>query len=777
LPKEAITGMADLNHWTAWAIDANTFRYHVEPHVMELTDVLTVGYLRAYLLNCGLPEDVANQWATRILFWHDPTELVTAPDQTATAITLHGLGVISNKALLRVAGFGEEDAPDADEYSAWLISKQRTWPANVSLEVLHGINPELAVPPITTPGTVPGIDPVKGVIIPIPPSTEPAAPAEATTPALPPGVGDAPAPPKADLPPGPPIPTTAAGTNRLAWSLLSMDRELRARLQVEANREMKRHLERLGTKLISKVSKNATLRKKIAMTHHEHIAMMLGDEVLASSGLLTATGGLNTDWADLKAKFMKLVSSTQAQSLAMVNRQGNLSDKQMSLAQSNNNDNISKGWDTLKLSLDALALTLIHNPDPNVSAEDMIASIDSDSLVPAGVVRSALSVAGGALISSLKDAVFNGATVPIAPSAGQPNGVALGSTIQDALTQSGSTITGYEWVHGPSDKVFDPHLDLDGQEFVTFTDDVLESDGGWPYVPYYYPGDHDGSVVAGTIIEGSTPTALSLRWYEGEIVEITTASGQFLSVTHNHPILTDRGWVDANALIEGDHVLRSLDTQRAARLIPDDYQVPTSVENLFASLWVRPSVIARSVPIASKDFHGDGEVGEIAVVATDSKLRSHDETKIIEPLSENQLTVADAIAKRLSSASRAFEGLVTIGSTTLGLESEGSEPTTLVRSATATEKELRLTTASWNHANTSEFLGDRVAVHAESIGQSLDALAGFVELDKVIDVNRVSGFKGHVFDLQTREHWYVANGILVHNCLCDAMPTLADSTD
>lgn len=490
LPKEVITGMADLNHWTEWAIDANTFRYHVEPHVMELTDVLTVGYLRSYLLNCGLPEDVANQWATRILFWHDPTELVTAPDQTTVALNLHDRGVISNKALLRVAGFSEEDAPSADEYSAWLISKQRTWPANVSLEVLHGINPELAVPPITAPGTVPGIDPDKGVIIAVP-----AVPgSNAPPPALPAGTGDAPAPPEAPLPavPGPPVPTTAAGTNRLAWSLLSMDRELRARLQVEANREMKRHLERLGTKLISKVAKNATLRKKIAMTHHEHIAMMLGDEVLASSGFLTATGGLNTDWADLKAKFMKLVSSTQAQSLAMVNRQGSLSDKQMSLAQSNNNDNIAKGWDTLKLSLDALALTLIHNPDPNVSAEDLIASIDSDSLVPAGVVRSALSVAGGALISSLKDAVFNGATVPIAPAAGQPNGVALGTTIQDALTNSGSTITGYEWVHGPSDRTFDPHLDLDGQEFVTFSDDVLESDGGWPYVAYYYPGDHDG---------------------------------------------------------------------------------------------------------------------------------------------------------------------------------------------------------------------------------------------------------------------------------------------
>jgi hypothetical protein len=486
LPKEVITGMADLNHWTEWAIDANTFRYHIEPHVMELTDVLTVGYLRSAILTSGLDPAMANAWVNRILFWHDPTELVTAPDQTTVALNLHDRLVISNAALLRIAGFSEEDAPDADEYLSRLISKQRTCPANLSLGVVHAENPELAIPAITTPGTIPGIDPVEGVIVP----AAPALPVGATTPPI----GDAPPPPTEPIPaqPGPPAMASSGAPHRVAWALTSIDRELRARLQVTANDEMRRQLEKLGVRLKQKVAKNATLRKKIAMTHIEHVAMMLGKEVVEASGFLTATGNLNTDWSDLKTKFMSWTKAAQDQALNQVTKFAGLSDAQISKAQSLNEDNREKAWETLKLAMDSLAVGLIYNPDPNVNDEDQIASLNPDSLVPAGVVRSALAVAGGALASTLISGIFNGASVPISPASGVPSGVALGPTLQGTLADAGTTTTGYEWVHGPTDRPFDPHLDLDGQEFATWTDEVLASDGGWPYVPYYYPGDHDG---------------------------------------------------------------------------------------------------------------------------------------------------------------------------------------------------------------------------------------------------------------------------------------------
>jgi len=46
---------------------------------------------------------------------------------------------------------------------------------------------------------------------------------------------------------------------------------------------------------------------------------------------------------------------------------------------------------------------------------------------------------------------------------------------------------------GAPARPFEPHQDLDGTEFQTFTDDVLAADGGeFPFVDFYHPGDHLG---------------------------------------------------------------------------------------------------------------------------------------------------------------------------------------------------------------------------------------------------------------------------------------------
>ena len=766
---------------TAWTVDANTLRYHLEPHAVKLVDLLTIGHLRPYLTTAtdamGMPlsEALLSQWIDRLLFWYDPTELVTPPDLSQSALSAYDAGVLSAAALRKYLGMSEEDAPSSEEKALNIVSKTRNWPVNVLLALLHQLYPQLDFPPVAGPPAIPGVKGAtatdKGGVIEAPPE-----PVDGTAPpALPPGPTTADLPKIPELPnqPGPPEPpiTASAADKRLAWQLVMLDRELRARIQVAACKELRRHLERLGTKLRSRVAKNTNLRKKIAMTHNEHVAMMLGAEVVKASGFLTTSGMLDTDWADLKKDFLTWTKAAQHQSVAIVAKAAHLSPEKVAELHAKNDANAERGWEVMRHAMDTLGASRAYNPNPNVSDEEAIANLNPDTVVPNNVVRAALAVAGGMLVTALAQSVYaNNTVVPTIPSASVTGGVSTGSTITQALSDAGTVTDNYEWVHGPSDKPFEPHEDLDGQEFASYDDPVLANDGDWPPVPFFYPGDHDGSVAAGTVVEGSTPRALSLRWHEGEMVELATASGQFLTVTPNHPVLTDRGWVGAGNLVEGDHVLRGLDAQRAARLIPDDHQVPARVEDLFAALWVRPSVIARGVPVAAKDFHGDGGEGQVAVVAADGDLRLHAKPAPREPLSQDQFAHAAAVAEGLASARSAFEGLVAIGPSSLGLEGELGEPSALLRRASGTEQELRIAHASWLDAHESQPLGDRVAIHAEALGQSQDALAGFVELDKLIQVNRLSGFKGHVFDLQTDEHWYFANGILVHNCLCDAMP-------
>jgi hypothetical protein len=42
---------------------------------------------------------------------------------------------------------------------------------------------------------------------------------------------------------------------------------------------------------------------------------------------------------------------------------------------------------------------------------------------------------------------------------------------------------------------------------------------------------------------------------------------------------------------------------------------------------------------------------------------------------------------------------------------------------------------------------------------------GAMAADEVVEVNR-SEFRGYVYNLETRDGWYVADGIVTHNCRC-----------
>lgn len=209
IPKEVIIGVADLNHWTAWQVDDNTFRHHVEPHVITCVDSLTDAYLRPYLEALGIDP----VWVKRCAIWYDPTELVTHPDQTSDAMALHEKLVISDDALLKVAGFGDEDKPTKEEMQIRLLHKMTNWPPNLIMEFFHMWDPTLVVPPISTAGTIPGIS-VTGVDVGTPPAVAPPA-GGAVTPNIP-SVPTSPAngvtpPPSAPAPTGPALTADAGG--------------------------------------------------------------------------------------------------------------------------------------------------------------------------------------------------------------------------------------------------------------------------------------------------------------------------------------------------------------------------------------------------------------------------------------------------------------------------------------------------------------------------------------------------------------------------------------
>ena len=93
--------------------------------------------------------------------------------------------------------------------------------------------------------------------------------------------------------------------------------------------------------------------------------------------------------------------------------------------------------------------------------------------------------------------------------------------------------------------------------------------------------------------------------------------------------------------------------------------------------------------------------------------------------------------------------------------------------AAGRERSVHLDAAANGDALLSQEPEYRSAADTTLAAELLGGRAGEVALDQIIRVSR-RPFAGHVYNLQTKEGWYTANGILTHNCRCSASPIPAD---
>src|SRR5690554_3698273 len=325
---------------------------------------------------------------------------------------------------------------------------------------------------------------------------------------------------------------------------------------------------------------------------------------------------------------------------------------------------------------------------------------------------------------------------------------------------------------------------------------------------------HPRCLPAGVVVSGPATVAATRRWYQGELVVLTTASGQELPITGNHPVLTDRGWLPAHLVEEGDYVVRSARSQGATPLVvPHEHQVPTRIEDLWRPDGVMPLF---KVPTTTEDFHGDGGHGEVDVVLADRLLWDRFEPAGYEFIEQEQLSGGVAQAALLAqhgaaqqlllAAARAAYGGVggsSLPATFLGghaagahlagcghvadLDSGGYEsaPDDIAADAVAEAEAVlalagrvrRREVGGWQHVLSTRwdspagpFTVESRGAYASSGKDLLLRLAGQVELDRVVELRRVE-WGGHVYNLTSAEGWYSANGIIVSNCDCIHVPS------
>jgi hypothetical protein len=222
VPKDVVTGMANIKYSNAIQIDESLYKAHIEPMLLMISDAITNMYLRPYLLALGYDEADVN----RIVIWYDPSAVATRNDRAQDADSGYEKGAISAQTWRRAHGFSDDDAPSSTEMVLRMLTEKGTIDADLSAQLLAAFAPDVmkkvreaqqasSVAPVPdaiqdaaagapgAPADAP-VDPAAPPADPTAPPAEPEAPgAPVPAPEADEPVTDAPTPPGEDGPPFP----------------------------------------------------------------------------------------------------------------------------------------------------------------------------------------------------------------------------------------------------------------------------------------------------------------------------------------------------------------------------------------------------------------------------------------------------------------------------------------------------------------------------------------------------------------------------------------------
>jgi hypothetical protein len=108
MPPEVLQGTGDANHWSAYLIDGQGIKVHIEPLMNRICDALTKAYLIPALRIMGKDP-------SRYTYAYDTSPLQLRPQRFQDALNLYDKQVISAQALREAGYFKESDSPDVDE--------------------------------------------------------------------------------------------------------------------------------------------------------------------------------------------------------------------------------------------------------------------------------------------------------------------------------------------------------------------------------------------------------------------------------------------------------------------------------------------------------------------------------------------------------------------------------------------------------------------------------------------------------------------------------------
>lgn len=368
-----------------------------------------------------------------------------------------------------------------------------------------------------------------------------------------------------------------------------------------------------------------------------------------------------------------------------------------------------------------------------------------------------------------------------------------------AIHDTGTIALQRTWLATLDERTRPDHADADGQTVEGY--DTPFDVGGEELM---YPGDENGSpeqvancraVAPGTRIAVDGLVSMSRVVAQEYLVRLVCASGQQLAASPEHPVLTTRGFVRADQISEGDDLVSRPSRQNALTDEPDERNMPPKIEELYRSLQLaaaRGEGVVRSVV----KFDRDGTDDHVEVVRPDHDLSFG----FRAPAAKHADEIEFALTHREMGLARCSGSLLGVGesdavgvadSSTLNAsyaQTCGDDLTGMAdrfgdrefafsgavsshdgcvidagRASSALTDALPPIAVGSHKSASLEFGHEPGTADVRLLARLIDVQPGEVQLDRVLDA-RVEWFEGHLYDVQTRSAWFIANGIIVHNC-------------
>lgn len=324
--------------------------------------------------------------------------------------------------------------------------------------------------------------------------------------------------------------------------------------------------------------------------------------------------------------------------------------------------------------------------------------------------------------------------------------------IEWAATLDGRTRHAHREMHGQRTTVDEPFYTPDG-----FT--ILYPGQGGEDIPQR---EIWNCFVGDTFVSTDSNIERSYRHkYKGELVSIKTSCGVSFTCTPNHPILTPRGWIHANALNEGDNILittvRELDS---AGIDPNINHAPPRMKTIHQLLKMFPCERASGLSV---DFHGDTATSNVEVVSKEGLLWNNGDSCISKPVDKFGFKNAGSLILGKCHLVPCFRGIYI---TALRFMGGGRKALSFFRRSLCHSNKHGFGTVARSNTCVSEYAINDLPTMTNIRSELIDGLAGKVFVDNVVAIDRKpSGLFCHVYNLQTENGYYfVGNSISQNGC-------------